>query len=445
MSKSVLIERNQYSTAFLPILESNHRYLIAFGGRGSGKTNHIILKVLNTTFLKQHEMIVYARHEKTTLRDTTFRDICNYIKNSKYKDFFDYSEVYNSSMIFTNKITGHKLVPFGLSDEENTKGISEATRIWVDEIDKCTENQVTMINSVLRTPKAKVLQFIGSFNPVSEKHWLRNFFFSKEYAYKGHERFGDSLLVHHSTLQDNEYIDKDEYEQTLRLNYGNRINLLNVNLYGMWGLEENPNPFFYSFDLIKHTTDLDLKYNPKFPLYLSFDFNIDPATCVVSQLHEGTFLNVIKAYKVNNCTLKDLLTRIKSDYPNAIYLVTADPSGGGRNAGYDSINTSMHQIIRRELNIGMNQMFKPLLNFTKKDAWTEIRIHCNAILQNHPNINISRIGCADLIHDIEIAKTEDGKDKLLKTSGNTEYGMHLVDCLIYTLTTWFNNFHKRNI
>jgi folylpolyglutamate synthase/dihydropteroate synthase len=29
-------------------------------------------------------------------------------------------------------------------------------------------------------------------------------------------------------------------------------------------------------------------------LYLSFDFNIDPATCVVSQFVEGGFLNVIK-------------------------------------------------------------------------------------------------------------------------------------------------------
>ena len=76
----VRIERNQYSSKFIPIIESNHRYIVAFGGRGSGKTNHIILKLLALTFLNEHINIVYCRHEKTTLRDTTFQDIVNYIK-----------------------------------------------------------------------------------------------------------------------------------------------------------------------------------------------------------------------------------------------------------------------------------------------------------------------------------------------------------------------------
>lgn len=233
--KLVRIEKTQYSKHFIPILESNHRYLVAFGGRGGGKTNQIILKLIALTFLEEHISIVYCRHEKTTLRDTTFQDIVNYIKGSKYKDYFEYSTAYNSSMIFTNKITGKKLVPFGLSDEENTKGISEATHIWIDEVDKCSEDQVTMINSVLRTPKAKTLQLIVSFNPVSEKHWLRSFFFSESDAYKPHEKFGTDILIHHSTYENNDFINKEEYLKTLTLNYGNRQNLLNVNVFGFWG------------------------------------------------------------------------------------------------------------------------------------------------------------------------------------------------------------------
>lgn len=443
--KLVRIERTQYSEKFIPILESNHRYIVAFGGRGSGKTNHIILKLLALTFLEEHINIVYCRHEKTTLRDTTFRDIINYIKNSKYKDYFEYSEAYNSSMIFTNKITGKKLLPFGLSDEENTKGISEATHIWIDEVDKCTETQVTMINSVLRTPKAKTLQLIVSFNPVSEKHWIRSFFFSEFDAYKPNERFGNDLLIHHSTLQDNEYIDRDEYQKTLQLNYGNRQNLLNVNVLGLWGLEENKSPYFYAFDNDKHVSKTPLQWFKQAPIYLSFDFNIDPATCVVSQFIEGGFINIIKSYKVNNCTLKELLTRIKSDFHGAVFKVTSDPAGGARNAGYDSINTTMHKIIRTELNLGINQMYKPLLNYTRSDAHTELRIFVNNILQNHPKIQFCSVNCKELIHDIEIATTLNGTDKMRKTSGNTEFGMHLADGFIYLLATFFNNFAKRKL
>ena len=443
--KLVRIERNQYSKSFIPILESNHRYLVAFGGRGSGKTNHIILKLLALTFLNEHINIVYCRHEKTTLRDTTFRDIVNYIKNSKYKDYFEYSEAYNSSMIFTNKITGKKMLPFGLDDPEKTKGISDATHIWIDEVDKCSEDQVTMINSVLRTPKAKTLQLIVSFNPVSDKHWLRKFFFSEQDAYKPHERFANDLLIHHSTLADNEYIDQEEYKKTLELNYGNRQNLLNVNIHGLWGVEENKSPYFYAFDEAKHVSKVALQWNKNMPLYLSFDFNIDPATCIVSQFVEGGFLNVIKSYKVHNCPLKELLTRIKSDFLGGVFLVTSDPAGGARNAGYDSINTTMHQIIRSELNIGLNQMSKPLLNFTRATAHTELRIFVNNILQNHPHIQICSVNCKELIHDMTIAMTQDGSDKLHKTSGNTEFGMHLTDCFIYLLATYFNNFSKRQL
>jgi len=445
MQKLLKVDRNQYSQHFYNVLVSNHRYLILFGGRGSGKTNHIILKLLSLTFLVEHIHIVYARHEKTTLRDTTFKDIVNYIQNSKFKDYFDYSTAYNSSMIFTNKLTGKQLVPFGLSDEENTKGISEATHIWVDEADKCTESQVTMINSVLRTPKSNRKQLIISFNPVSERNWLRSFFFSENDAYKPHERFGDDILIHHSTVYDNEYIDIPEYVNTLRLNYGERVNLLNVNLKGLWGIEENKSPFFYAFDENKHVSKVTLLPNKDLPLYLSFDFNIDPATCVVSQFHEGSFINILKSYKINNCTLKELLTRIKSDYPGYVYVITSDPAGGSRNAGYDSIDTTMHKIIRTNLNLGLSQLHKPMLNFTRNNAWQELRIFCNNILQNHPNINICPVNCKELIHDLTIATTIEGSDKMHKTSGNTEYGMHLTDCFMYTLATWFNKFAKRNI
>lgn len=440
--KQLYIERSQYSKSFLPLLESNHRYLISFGGRGSGKTHHIILKLLSLTFMKSYVNIVYCRHEKTTLRDTTFRDIINYIKNSKYKDCFEYSEAYNSSMIFTNKLTGKQLLPFGLDDVDKTKGISEVTHIWIDEVDKCTEKQVTMINSVLRTSKAKVLQLILSFNPVNDKHWLRTFFFSEEDAYKAHERFSKTILIHHSTVRDNEYIDVEEYIKTLRLNYAHNPALLDVNLNGLWGVTENKSPFFYAFRH-NHIIEQGIEWNRQLPIYLGFDFNIDPMTCVVAQFLEGQFLAFIKSYKINDCTIKELCIRIKTDFPNALFLVTADPAGGARSAGYDSVNTTMHSIIKRELQISSHQLFTPQLNWTRSTAWTELRVTCNTVLQNHPRVMFSKDECTDLINDIQIATTEEGKDKLYKTSGNTEYGMHLADGFIYILTTWFNKWVKK--
>ena len=214
---------------------------------------------------------------------------------------------------------------------------------------------------------------------------------------------------------------------------------------GDWESFENKNPFFFAFDRSKHVAPAPLRYNPSLPVYLAFDFNIDPMTCVVAQLQPGTFCAIVKAYKLNNCTIRDLCTRIRVDFPGAVYRVTADPAGGARSAGYDSVNTTMHSIIRRELGIGMNQMDSPMLNFARTDAWTELRIFANTMLQNHPNLLLCPVGAADLIADLELATTEEGKDKLYKTSGNTEYGQHLTDCFLYLITTYFNQYMKRRL
>lgn len=88
-------------------------------------------------------------------------------------------------------------------------------------------------------------------------------------------------------------------------------------------------------------------------------------------------------------------------------------------------------------------MDTPLLNFNKRDAWTELRVFCNTILQNHPNVMICGTNAAELVKDIRMSTTVEGKDSLYKTQGNSEYGMHLVDCFIYLLTTYLNSYVKR--
>ena len=214
---------------------------------------------------------------------------------------------------------------------------------------------------------------------------------------------------------------------------------------GDWDSFENKNPFFFAFSRTKHIASAPLKWNPALPVYLAFDFNIDPMTCVVAQLVAGQFVAIIKSYKLHDCTIKELIRRIKVDFPSALFRVTADPAGSARSAGYESVSTTMHSIIRRELNIGLNQMDKPMLNFSRADAWTELRIFCNTVLQNHPNFVICPKNAAELISDLDHATTVEGSDKLFKTSGNTEYGMHLVDGFMYLLTTYLNQYVKRKL
>ena len=99
-------------------------------------------------------------------------------------------------------------------------------------------------------------------------------------------------------------------------------------------------------------------------------------------------------------------------------------------------------MIREALRIGANQIDRSKVSYTGENAWREIRIFVNTILQNHPKLYFCPVGAVDLIADIELATTEEGKDKMFKTAGNTEYGMHLTDGFLYLLTTYLNDYMK---
>lgn len=428
----VKIKRSQYSKKFKEVLTSNHRYLVLFGSRGSGKTNHIILKLLALTYLEEHINIVYCRNEKTTIRDTTFKDIYNYIENSEFKGDFEYSKAYNSSMIFRNKYTGKEICPFGLTDEENTKGISESTHIWIDEVNKCTQSAVTMINSVLRTPKAKILQLIVSFNPVDAEHWLRKFFFDEDDYYKPNKRFNDDILIHHSTLEDNEYIDKDEYRKTLILNYGHNQNLLDVNLYGRWGRAEVDAPFANRFDKVKHVQALS--YNKK-SYRLSFDFNLKPMTCLVATDNPSK-LEIVKEFRLMGAggvgsDIYEMCQAIREWLPKGSYIEVTGDATGKNGSAMTRGNVNYYDIIVKELLISYNQIKTPTFNIghvNSRGLVNTLLIENNVVIDENCKWLIQDLIYSQVLPDGSIAK---------KLNEASNLG-HLLDCFRYLCDTYFN-------
>ena len=120
-------------------------------------------------------------------------------------------------------------------DESTVKTIDDGDYIIVENLGEFTEEELDeflTLNALLRTPLNQKHQFIISFNPVSEKHWIRNYFFDENDAYKLNDRFKDNTYLNHSTFKDNEFIDQDAYEATLVQNaYGN-LNRMLVDVKG---------------------------------------------------------------------------------------------------------------------------------------------------------------------------------------------------------------------
>lgn len=408
------------------------------GGRGSGKTRHIMLKIFAATFSEKHVSVVYCRHEFETIRKTTFKDMCNFLKSiPELDDYFQYSTSTNGNMTFTNTLTGNQISPFGLDDPDKTKGISEATIVWIDEMDKCTKEQYAMVNSVLRTPQAEYLQFIGSFNPVSEMSWVRATFFDTNDAYAANPEYGDELLVHHSTVYHNEYVDVEAYVRSLILMYAGNQTLLDVNLKGYWGIENNENPWLHAFDMQKHVKPL--AFMPTFPIYVFIDVNNDPLECTIWQVSpnkgsKNSFIHCIDEfsgkYKVN-----ELGAVIKAKYPSSIIYLGGDRSGQNEDVGR---NQTVYQILGGAMGLGQRQYLLNTHNLTHADSY----MLCNAMFFNYPNVYINST-CVNYIRQCQIAEVDNKSITPFKLKKDREgFKLDAFDSGRYMFQTLFNDFAK---
>ena len=424
----IRVNANTYSTHFADLLETQKRYVICFGGRGSGKTHHIILKLLITSFLKDYNHILYVNKEFRHIKSQQYSDIRKICKMYNLEQYFTF---YNGDYRIVNNITGTKFTPIGMDDAEKTKGISDPTIIWWDEINKGTKEDFTTLNALLRTPLNNKHQFIISFNPVSDKHWLRTYFFSDEDFYKLNSEFSNITYLNHSTYINNDFINKDEYLSNLKLNALGNINRMLVDIDGKWGIETNDNPFFYALsDRNLCDSKYTLNYNQM--CYLSFDFNKSPTTLVIGTFRDNEFA-IIDCILTNEHTRSNLspleacCTIFYEKYimsgilHQANLIITGDASGAS--GGSDKkLNENFYTKIQEILKVNKYQIRKRKSNISHQLS-QEI---CNSFIYN---VGLKIYKSAEIVYnDMNEAQIIGGK--LVK---NNDYGLHITDAVRYML------------
>ena len=431
MAKNFIISKNLISSHFKELILSIERYVVSFGGRGGGKTKHLYLKFIAESFKTKHFCLLYVNKEFRNIRDQQYLGFKNTIKELGLQDAFKF---YDGDYRIQNVVTGNWFIPKGMDNAEKTKGIEDVTSIWIDEANKCTLEDITTLDKLLRTPKADKFQLIVSFNPVSEKHWLRKYFFSESDPYKAKENF-KSILIHHSTYLDNDFIDKEAYRETLLNSSNGDPARLECDLYGRWGNIRKDNLFIFNYKAERHL-DLNIKENPNEFIWLSFDFNINPMTCLVFQTDLwNRFIYCIREYRINDSDVYQLCERIKVDYKESRrLLVTGDSSGWARHVSNRGHKNNF-QIISEELNIPISNIKTP--RGKPSNYIADKRSNANAILSRHPNFKIGN--CPYLIEDIENVQAGDD-NKMLKSSDASK--SHLLDCFTDFLFAHCKDWHK---
>ena len=222
----VTIPRGAFNPLFRPYLTDNtHRYLILYGGAGSGKSVFAVQRFLYRLLTLPLCNILVVRAVAATNRDSTYALFRQVISKWGLSELFSCKD----SDLRISCANGNSVIFKGLDDTEKLKSITfpkgELTDIWIEEASEILEEDFNQLDVRLRG-KGAHKQMVLTFNPVSVLHWLKLRFF---------DRKDPRALVLKSTYKDNQFLDED-YKRTLEGYKDTDPYYYSVYCLGEWGV-----------------------------------------------------------------------------------------------------------------------------------------------------------------------------------------------------------------
>lgn len=210
------------------------RYLVCKGSRASKKSKTTALKIIYRMMQPQYREANAIVFRKTyrTLKDSCFSDLRWAIHRFEVDDFW---ETRLSPLEITYKPTGQKILFRGLDDPLKVTSISVDKGYlcwaWLEEAyELLKEEDFDMIDESIRgaIPDQLYKQWIVTFNPWNEKHWIKRRFFDRQ---------DDNILAMTTNYKCNEWLDASDLKlfEDMRLHNPRRYRVAGL---GNWGIVE---------------------------------------------------------------------------------------------------------------------------------------------------------------------------------------------------------------
>ena len=319
-------------------------------------------------------------------------------------------------------LSGGVLDFWSMDDPDSGRGRKYA-RVIIDECEKARHFK----QSWQQTIRATLADYKGDAWFLSTPKFGQTYF--KELFTQAQDK--DNWAAFKYTTYDNPFIDPNEVDEA-------RQQLDELTFLCEFMAEDvdvTLRPFAYAFSEQKHIKEVP--YDPFQSTYVSFDFNVDPITAIVSQNPDVGTINIVREYALANSDIYELCTRIKSDYPSALFIVTGDATGQNRSALVRG-NLNYYTVIKQELGIIDNQIRIPTVNPAIRDT----RVLLNSILQNG-QFNISA-NCPLTIRDLKYVQVDD-KGDIEKDRSTDLKNADLLDAVRYTCSMFHRNFLTLNV
>lgn len=210
------------------IFDWNYKKYLLVGGYGSSKSYHIALKLIIKGLEEKRKMLV-VREVYDTHRDSTFslfkeilEDLNLLAESPRERKRKVVAKESPFKLTFPN---GSEIIFKGMDKPEKLKSINGVTIVWLEECSEIKYDGYKELLGRLRHPYLS-LHFILSTNPVGTDNWVYTHFFKNvddkgketvvlddEILYKLHTVVRGDTYYHHSTVDDNYFVQQDYIDQ----------------------------------------------------------------------------------------------------------------------------------------------------------------------------------------------------------------------------------------
>ena len=237
---------------FLPIMKNHDRYLVVYGGAGSGKSvavaQKIVIRILKAMKRGEKHTFLCLRKTQPAASKSIYPLIMDIIEKWNLRKLVKVNKT-NLTITFPG---GSTIMITGMDDPEKIKSIHGLTGVWLEESTEFSYDDFQQIDLRLRGETWDYKQIVLTFNPIDESHWIRKLIFTdqlqadieggqsevrKEYS----QEIGDgkkvvyAMTIMHSTYKDNRFLD-DIYKARLLQLVNEDSNYYEIYCRGRWGV-----------------------------------------------------------------------------------------------------------------------------------------------------------------------------------------------------------------
>ena len=186
----------------MPIVDSDSRYFIVSGGRGSGKSFSINALLVMLTYEQGHT-ILFTRY---TLTSAYISIIPEFI--DKLEQFGSIADFHITKDEILNKKTGSKIIFRGIKTSSgdqtaNLKSLQGITTWVVDEAEELVDEQKFDTIDLSVRQQGKPNRIILILNPTTKEHFIYRRFFEDRGVQEGSNITKENTTYIHTTYQDN--------------------------------------------------------------------------------------------------------------------------------------------------------------------------------------------------------------------------------------------------